>query len=533
MNVDCSLIDSRGRQHRVKAMVLWNRLCHFPRLVARLEGKVDTKSGPFTFHMQSATNDATAVKTLAQSRWHLHRCISQANTHQTLLELGADPSAHLQVQPFAKNAVSVEDLIEPLLHPTDVKLAALAEGPRIEAVVSCGETLEQLAFRLGGLTNSVYRVKPVGPDTWNMEWATSLSTLAKGLTACKGRELVSMEAPMESGFQRIGIPTNAAAELLHTGEGAFSDTEWQPLQLGWAGADAVSFGAPQSETGRSLSSLRSEWVYLTDLEQVPSLWRGDRVKSQADDQGANALASLFVYGSREASITASTAIEQALGGRLEHQDEQGWFCIALTVSPDCSPKSSKLVHRLVDESRFADCLSAAVHAIGLPQPTLEPATPAARYSNLPAVVVKNPLSPEMGPLSRTEDGLQYRTKIWVQILGVRGAVEVDWAIPFASHDNSATGGTLGGDQILVPAEFTYGYVSWVEAGRTGAPFFFATTHYRDVPVSAGIGMNGYTHGIVTNNGLLIHERSTHFDLVVRDTLTISSLNSFDRSGNGS
>lgn len=532
MNVDCTLTDSHGRRHRVMALIIWSRLCHFPRMVARIEGKIDARASPFTFSLQSATNDVAALKTLAQSRWHLHRCSSQSSTHQTLLELGPDPSAHLQVQPFASNAARVEDLVRPLLHPTGMRLVAPEDAPKIESLVSCGETLEQFASRLSRLTNSVYRVKPTGPDTWSMEWAASLSALSKGVAPYRGSEIVSTEAVLEAGLQRVGIPTDAAAELLLTGDEAFSETDWQPVQLGWAGPDAVNFESPRNENGQALGTLRSEWNYLTDLGQVPLLWRGERMHLADDPRSANVLASVFIYGESEKSLSVCKAIEQVLGGRDHHQENQGWVCAALTVKPDHTPRSIGLVQRLLEDSRFDDCLSGACQAIDLPQPLAHKSVPAAPYRNLPAIVIKNPLSPEKGPLSRTKDGMQYRTKIWVQILGVRGALEVDWAIPFASHDNTSTGGTLGGDHILVPSEFTYGFVSWIEAGCRGAPFFFATTHYRDAPVSDGIGKHGFTHGLVTNNGLLIHERSTDFDIAVRDTWTTSALNYFDRSGNG-
>lgn len=536
MNIDCLFVDAAGREHRINTLVIWHQLNCFPRMLARIEDVNEVQAGPLSFSLRCATNATAALRTLAQSRWYVHRRASQRITRQILLELGPEPRAHLQVQPFAANGASTEDLLKPLLHPTDLKLTAPPNAPTIEALVSCGETLEQLADRLGVMTDSVYRLKPLGPERWDMEWAESLNALSLGTSfstsVCQAHELVCLESPIEPALQRVGIPSDAAGELLRTGDAGFSESSWQPVQLGWPGAQAVSFGPPQNLDGEPLHSLLADWAYITDIEQIPPLWAGARVDVTDDVRRANTLASLFVYGGESTVRQASQALEQVLGGRAELHDMQGWLCASLTVRPGRTPRSSKLVRRLIEQARAQECQDQVVRAMGLPAFTAPAGANAPRFDNLPAVVVKNPMAPDKGPLTHTEDGLRYRTKIWVQILGVRGAVEVDWAIPFASHDNVATGGTLGGDMILVPAEFTYGFVSWVHAAGAGAPFFFATTHYRDAPVSKGIGQDGYTHGLVTHKGLLVHERSTNIEVVAYDTLNSRAFNTYHRSGDG-
>lgn len=533
MNVDCSLVHSSGVEHRIVTLVVWSRLCRFPRMFARVEGTVPLGAGPFTFKLECATNDTAAFKTLAQSRWHLQRLVSQSSTQRTFLELVAEPGAHLQVHPFAMNDCNVEDIVKPLLHSTDVTLKGTADVPKIEALVSCGETLEQLCARLGMLTGALYRVCAVGTEGWNMEWAHMLQAMSTGETVCQAHALARIESTLEQGFQRVGIPTDAATELLLTGTNAYSTTAWQPVQLGWTGPEAVTFGPPLSEAGEPLTSLLSDWGYLTDIEQVPALWAGARITLSEEVIDANVLATIFVYSNEDLiNVNASYAIEKVLGGRPERQEAQQWLCATLSVRTPSTPLSKTLIHRIIEASGGHQCLEKVLYSIGLPSTMADcGATVAQHFDNLPAVVIKNPLAPELGPVGRTKDCLRYRSKIWIQILGVRGPIEVDWAIPFASHDNSATGGSKGGDFILVPSEFTLGYVSWIEAGYTGAPLFFATTHYHDVSVSEGIGTEDHTHGLVTHNGLKIHERSSHIHLQACDTMTITAHNVFQRSGN--
>jgi hypothetical protein len=500
-------------------------------MLARVEGTVEFGTGPFTFKLSCATNDTAALKTLAQSLWHLQRRICQSSTQRTFLELVAEPGAHLQLHPFAMNDSSVEEIVTPLLHPTDISLKGYADAPRIEALVSCGETLEQLCARLGILTGSIFRVCALGAESWSMEWAPMLQAMSAGQTACQGHELASIESKLEPSFQKIGIPVNAASELLVTGTEGYCETAWQPLQLGWLGSQAVTRGPQLSDGGAPLASVVSDWGYLADIAQVPALWAGSRITLSDDVKEANVLASIFVYSSEESINNVSHAIEKALGGHLERQEAQHWLCATLAVRPQSTPQSTTLIHRIIETSGAQKCFEKVLHTIGLPSASADGGVAARHYDNLPAVVVKNPLAPDLGPVGRTDDGLRYRTKIWVQILGVRGAIEVDWAVAFASHDNSATGGSKGGDFILVPSEFTLGYVSWIKAGCSGAPLFFATTHYRDVPVSEGIGLGDHTHGLVTHDGLRIQERSSHINIQACDTLKITANNVFHRSGN--
>lgn len=531
MNVDCSLVDSTGVEHRIVTVVVWSQLCRFPVMFARIEGALQFGAGPFTFKLECATNDTAALKALAQSRWHLHRLVNQSSTQRTLLELVAEPGAHLQLHPFAMNDSSVEDVVRPLLHPTDVTFDGYADAPKIEALVSCGETLEQLCARLSVLTGSVHRVCADGAEHWNMEWASNLHTLTAGMTTCQGHELTSVECKLEPGLQRVGIPVEAASELLLTSDESYSATAWQPVQLGWVGSEAVSFAPPASEDGELLTSVLSDWGYLTDIEQVPLLWAGARATLSKNVKDANVISTIFIYSSDELIVNAINAIEKVLGGRPERQEAQDWLCVSLSLRPQFSPQSTALLHRIMEVSGGQRVLEKVLYCLGLSSTLAMGGTTKQQFNNLPAVVVKNPLAPELGPVGRTEDGLRYRSKIWIQILGVRGPIEVDWAMPFASHDNATTGGTKGGDFVLVPSEFTLGYVSWVETGYKGAPLFFATTHYRDTPVSEGIGQNGYTHGLVTNKGLLVHERTSNIDIKARITLNLTAINMYDRSGN--
>lgn len=533
MNVDCSLVDVSGVVHRVATLVVWNQLCRFPLMLARIEGMLGFDAGPFTFKLECATNETAALKTLAQSRWHLNRRVCQASTQRTFLELVADPGAHLQVHPFAMNEATVDELVKPLLHPTDLSLKGYADSPTIEAIVCCGETLEQFSARLAVLTGCTYRVCAAGAQGWTMEWAPTLQAMSAPDTARQGHELASIHSALEPGFQNVGVPIDAASELLLSGTDAYCETAWQPVQMGWMGSQAVTFGPPSSQGGEPLTSLSCDWGYLTDIEQVPALWSGARMTLSKDVQEAHVLASIFVYTGEEPLQNARAAMEKVLGGRLEGQDAQHWLCATLSANPRSTPQSPTLIHRIIDGSGSKECLENVLLTLGLPKASTGKRSAAKHHNNMPAVVVKNPLAPDLGSVGRTEDGLRYRSKIWVQILGVRGPIELDWAMAFASHDNASTGGTKGGDFVLVPSEFTLGYVSWIETGCIGAPLFLATTHYRDSPISEGVGQDGYIHGLVTNNGLLVHERTSNVDLNARVILNLTSTNMYDRSGNDS
>jgi hypothetical protein len=533
MNIDCSLVDASGKVHRVVSLVVWTQLCRFPLMVARIEGVLGFDAGPFTFKLECATNETAALKTLAQSRWHMHRRVCQASTQRTFLELVADPGAHLEVHPFAMNEVTVEDLVKPLLHPTDLSLKCYANPPKVEAIVCCGETLEQFSTRLATLTGCTYRLCTAGAQGWTMEWAPLLQAMSVPDTARQGRELASIHSALESGFQKVGIPNDAATELLLTGSDAYCETAWQPVQIGWMGSQAVTFGSPSNQSGEPLSTLSCDWGYLTEIEQVPALWTGARITLSKDTQEAHVLTSIFVYTGEEYIHNAGAAMERVLGGHLERQDTQHWLCATLSVSPRSTPESQTLIQRIIDGSGSKECLENVLLTLGLPNASTGNRSASKRHNNMPAVVVKNPLAPKLGPVGRTEDGLRYRSKIWVQILGVRGPIELDWAMAFASHDNASTGGTKGGDFVLVPSEFTLGYVTWIENGCIGAPFFLATTHYRNSPISEGVGQDGYIHGLVTNNGLLVHERTSNVDLNARDNLNITSTNTYERTGHGS
>ena len=111
-----------------------------------------------------------------------------------------------------------------------------------------------------------------------------------------------------------------------------------------------------------------------------------------------------------------------------------------------------------------------------------------------AIVANDPAGND--PIARTPDKSQYRTKIWVRPLGCDSDVLVDWATPFASEGGH-------GDLVLVPTANTLGFLLF-QRGH-GAPLFFASTHYRDVPVSKEIDPKLYKHGLVTDGGLVAHE----------------------------
>ena len=122
-------------------------------------------------------------------------------------------------------------------------------------------------------------------------------------------------------------------------------------------------------------------------------------------------------------------------------------------------------------------------------------------------------------MTRSDDHRQYKTRIWVRIVGTDQDVEVDWAVPFASHNNALSGGGSGGDLVLVPEENTLGYVDF--QGGNGAPLFYATTHYPVDMISDRLDALECKHGLITDQGLRIQETSR--DIMIHAYLRLMSV----------
>jgi hypothetical protein len=274
-----------------------------------------------------------------------------------------------------------------------------------------------------------------------------------------------------------------------------------------------------NESLETLDTLQNRWIEITHSEALQALWVGGvvgsddasgsspkrkRAESGPDDYQDPAkeeylvVSSLFLYdnGSSRTRVNhARNILLEALGCATEDTDNgnPGWLACGLTVPLGQVPQDKIVLESMIAQAAPESIWARMVASMGCSYPDLC-AHPAPPLGPMMAIVVNAPTGKD--PIARTPDKSQYRTNIWVRPLGGHSDVLVDWATPFASEGGH-------GDLVLVPAANTLGFLLF-QHGQ-GAPLFFATTHYRDVPVSKEIVPDTYKHGLVTDGGLVVHE----------------------------
>lgn len=534
MSIQATLRTESGTTFSVIAAALFNGLCRFPQLFVVVES-----DDPLPHAAYSLTIDqiqAESVQTpLLDTLWHtlaIHR-----SDARHLLWLSTDPSCLQQVRPFGANDKGARDLLAQHLGRETVWNGVAYTDKPIEALISQNETLEQLARRVASYVNDVFVLRPNEnrSTAWGLHWGSSAGDIARSarlkINSAHAAEILRSTRRMEAELQRLSVPISFGDELLQSSTSARLRQTHRPVQLGQEAAVARTHGPALNETGANLEAPETRWFEITQSEGLRELWqggvlsgRGDDARTGGEDQDESiVVSSLFLYDNGTSSARASMArniLIQALGcesrnmsidnqDRLDldqtrprkrprtdtSSDNQGWFACGLAVPLSHVPADKILLESIIEQASPEAIWSQMVASIGCSLPDLG-AHLAPPLGPMMAIVVNDPSDTD--PIARTEDKSQYRTKIWVRPLGCDSNVLVDWATPFASHGGQ-------GDLVLVPTAKTLGFLMF-QRGH-GAPMFFASTHYRDVPVSASIEPQSYKHGLATEGGLLMREVS--------------------------
>jgi len=539
MNVDATLIDSAGVLRPIMLMALYTELGRFPRMFAQIETDIAPPiKDAYTFVLRRSTNDVASLADLSQTVWYVQNTRYSAAQRRCWLVLSCDPTAELQVAPFVQNGQSAADILTPRMAYGAMNWSDTGAGHVFEAIVSGGETYEQLARRLARLAGEAFVLRPEAAS-WAMNWGGTLAGLQPGAgqaaTVTEGVvRLQESRFSLESQLQQVTLPV-AFDQALHTTPAAARvHTMLRHVQLGTLASEAINCDPPLAENGAPLVDLRANWYAFTEIEALDALWKWHCVADadEPGDEGAQPISTLFLYDGEPLSQRAHRTGElmaEALGGcDLGLKDKgRGWLAYALAIPVEALPKDKQLVDGLLQRVGVHAIWQQLVQRMGCGQhglcPVLGPA-----LGTLPAIVVNNPKAPETGAVTRAADGMSYLTKIWVRVLGFNGELEVDWAVPFASHNNTDVGGAAGGDLILVPEENTLGYLSFLNTD--GAPFFHAMTHYRDVGVSAHLDPTKYRHGLITEQGLKIAETGTNLLIQTRNLLTFEGWRALQKLG---
>lgn len=500
---------------QVLSLALYTELVRFPRLFVVVESDVDVGPGPFTLSILRIEQSVQARSGLS-SLWYVNE-IQRAGKSRYLLSLISDPGSDLQVQPFAENNKSAEELLKPRLGELTDWQAPHLRRTKIEALLSRQETFEQLARRIAGYTNDVFAVTSKSKDQWTMTWAPTLEVLSAAAQGSISNEevmlLAQTERVTEGELQRITVPVNFDSTLLEPGKASRVRHISRPVQWGEPATTAVSYEAPCSETGEPLTRLESRWYAVTQSEALEALWQGGSL--DAEDGREVVLGSLFLYESDAAYARTSQALTllvRWLGcGRLSVPSvAEGWAAFALAIPLEAVPKDKALLHYLIEKSQFSEICAHLVESMDCGRRALA-CHPSPLWGPTLAIVVDSPHGKD--PIGRSDNHQAYRTKIWVRLPGVAGAVEVDWAVPFACHGGN-------GDLILVPMANTLGYLLLQEGH--GAPLFFAMTHYRDAFVSSKINPASHKHGLTVQGGLIVDEVLTVIDVKSGKSLLFKS-----------
>ena len=530
MTVHATLIDAGGNNLPVLALALYSELNRFPRLyvvvAVGMEGMQRVVPGALTLNITREFGGPTLPLAISRSTWHLVSTQTEPQTQSCLLQLCAAPNPTLEVRAFARNDASAKELLASVLEPY-VPWREKAQVPaRIEAFVSVGETFEQCARRLALLTNEAFRLCLNDAGGWQLDWSDRVLALGDaGAPETTGvTVVVQTEHPLESAIQRGSIPASPAPELASVSDATHAFFSFSAAQLGQSGATACAAEPAASENGESLTKLQTDLLAFTDVQGIFACWTQARVQAAGNPE-AVVLSSLFLYDGKPVDSCVSLACQAlvrhlGLRGDGSQLHAEGWSAYALAVPLSSLPADKRLLTRLMHTCALDDLWQRLVQTMGCGN-QLFACTPANTLGGaLLAVVAENPNAVECGAVSRSLDDQAYRSKIWVRLIGVDGVIEIDWALPFASHDNTAVGGRAGSELILVPEKNTLGYVSFL--ATTGAPFFHAMTHYRDTNASPHIQPADYRHGLVTDGNFCLRERGANVWLDLPDKMILTA-----------
>jgi len=516
MSIKATLFTPNQEEIAVISAALFSGLCRFPQLFVVVESTEQLAHGRYRFTVEEESTSSVQTPYL-ECVWHT-LAIHLSGSSRHLLWFGTDPNCLEHVTAFGENDQGAQALIESRLGLDTVWQGINYIAQPIEALISQSETLEQLARRVARYTNDVFVLCPnqSHAEGWKMQWAHSAGALARAAAFKIDPDhctVISRSTHrMEAALQRLSVPTTFGTDLRAVHSQTYLRQTHRPVQLGQLSADALTRGPALSEGGQPLDTLQTAWVEINRSEALKALWFGGagalsrslkRKRSESEEVNDQELkdeylvvSSLFLYDNGSSSLSkARNILEEAVSCATQgaSRDDQGWLACALTVPLEQMPVDKIVLESMIAQAAPESIWARMVASVGCAYPDLH-AHSAPPLGPMMAIVANDPAGND--PIARTPDKSQYRTKIWVRPLGCDSDVLVDWATPFASEGGH-------GDLVLVPTANTLGFLLF-QHGH-GAPLFFATTHYRDVPVSKEIDPSAYKHGLVTDGGLVVHE----------------------------
>lgn len=522
-----------GEPLRVLNAALHHGLGVFPRLWVWVETDEVTSTGPCTFTLTQTENGRET--TVHTSIWYVtsfaKSALSQNNSLDAAyaahrISLRSDALDHQQLGPFAANHQDAQTLLSRHLSP-HVSWQGVGYTPQpIEALISRGETLEQLARRVAQLTNAIFKLQALGETGWALQWASKADALVQvaqskqNLISPGHTEMLQSNTTwLEASVQQLSVPSHFGEPLLTEPTGRRMHQLARMVQLGLGPDKALVQAPPQAEDAQSLVALHTQWSRLTQLESLPALWESGVVALDSGEEAAIVVSSLFIYENDTREGRTGAALNdwaQFMGGEstLSMTAPQGWEACLLCVPLQHMPADKQLLEHAMDILQPDQLWSRMVERMGCGRQQLTP-PPASMGGLWPAVVVNRADSED--PMGRSEDTTQYRSKIWVRPLGCDSAVEIDFATPIANRSDDGDG-----DFLLVPHANSLGFV--LQQNHSGAPLFMGCTHYRDDLVSAELDPSDYRHGLVTDAGLLIREINETIKVDGADCVWLNSQN---------
>lgn len=438
---------------------------------------------------------------------------------QIRMTLVAEPSAAMQMSPFGENYKSAEEIISPRLDAKCVKWDGPKQDIRVDTFVSVHESLEQLIRRLARLMGRSFNFFSTDEGTWRLKWDESIARLYLSDLTVKThtRMRSSSTYQVEGNVRTTRLPNGYSENLRKLTDPPTTKQVFRLIQTAVSGDEAVSEASCVNENGESLRNVATQWFELSSLSSLMEVFRGAAIENSLGDATEQyfPLLSVFFYdslggdkdgGLAHGSRTANLEFEEFIG-RSENLPtiNRGWQAYSFAVPKTFVPKDKEVLMSVLHRSGAREFCRRVINRNGHNVEFLS-AEPSPSWGTLPAIVSENPRNPASGSVSLSEDQQAYRTRIWIKLLGMADDLEVDWAIPFASHDNSQTGGGSGGDFILVPEKNSLGYVGFLD--NNAAPFFFATTHFPDQFVSKNIWPQVLKHGLSISGGLALNEATS-------------------------
>ncbi|MDM0029788.1 hypothetical protein [Variovorax saccharolyticus] len=543
MKLEAKLLAQEGQEWNVSALALYTELARFPRLFVKIDPQDTAFSGLGRFVLKLEyffeEQGQGAPMALDDSSWYVRSWRSLPNSSQLWITFVADPGCDLQVRPFGCNRQGADTILMPHLDSTKTVWVDDLDAPglaQIETLVSGGETFEQLARRVAALTNETFRVAPTAHATWSLNWATTVKALTpKSSQRIDEGIYLYAESQMlvEAHTQACFLPRDYSEALREVSEQARVFHVHRPVHYAEPLCEAVHFDVPRNEDNQVLPALCAHWYSLNEIGKVQDLWRWRDIAAGDANGDAFVVGSLFLYEADDAHqglVNAASTFAALIGDRGAPPavlNTQGWSAYVFAVPAQRMPREKALLDHLIERSGLHAVWEGLLLGMGCGQQDLR--VPEARALGiLPAIVINNPTDTQSGPIARSEDGLTYRTRIWVRLPGFDGALEIDWATPFASRDNSANGGGAGGDLILVPEENSFGFVNFV--GGHGSPLFFGMTHYPDVTASLYIDPAAHKHALILDGGLQLKETQRDVLIQTWDELVLRANRATQRLG---